>query len=202
MSRSLFRLLILLAVLVPFNVKASCDNARLSDLSSIAGNIQFSTTYRLEGSGIVYNVEASNITNDVYVVDNFGNTFTASSYVLDYTTDGTITYDVYSNDPNCWGERLLFRSVTLTPYNRFSTYPECSDRPSNRLCKMWGEMFAIDDTIFRSEIADSDLSDDSKMPIADETTDNANNGVLFYGGIAILFALMIVLFFVVRRRKK
>lgn len=192
---------LLLLFIFPNNVRAECDNTRLSDLSSIAGNVRLSTTYRLVDNYPIFTVEISNITDDIYLVDNKGTVFTKASNVKDYYHFQSPSYVIYSNDPNCYGFKLLERNISIPHYNTYSLLDVCKNSPGDSLCGLWGYSgFATEEEFlkaFNEKYSTNTLVIDDEV---EKTTSSFN--VYLIVAVAIILTLGIVVLFVVRRKKK
>ena len=192
---------LLLLFIFPNNIKAECDNMRLSDLSSIAGNVRLSTTYRLVDNYPIFTVEISNITDDIYLVDNKGTVFTKTSNVKDYYHFQSPSYVIYSNDPNCYGFKLLERNISIPHYNTYSLLDVCKNNPGDSLCSLWGYSgFETEEEFleaFSKEHSSSSIINDEE---AEQATFSFN--VYLIAIVAIILTLGILMLFVVRRKKK
>ncbi|MBR3210245.1 MAG: hypothetical protein IKF82_08315 [Bacilli bacterium] len=193
---------LLLLFIFPNNVRAECDNTRLSDLSSIAGNVRLSTTYRLVDNYPIFTVEISNITDDIYLVDGDGTVFTKTSNVKDYYHFQSPSYVIYSNDPNCYGFKLLDRSISIPHYNTYSLLDVCKNSPGDSLCSLWGYSgFATEEEFLK---AFNEKHSTNTLVIDDEIeeTTSSSNVYLIVLVTAIVLTFGIVVLFVVRRKKK
>lgn len=200
MRVKIFAVFLLLLLVLPNNVRAECDNARRSDLSSIAGNVKFSTTYRIENERPVFTVEISNLTDDIYVIDGDGTVFNKSFNTKDYyyRTSG---YVIYSNDPNCYGEELSTRNVNIPYYNEFSSHELCQKNPGDDLCKIWGQTKASTEKEFLAIFA-KEHSNNSSISYEEDEEDTFSFNIYILILILITFlACSFILLFVVRRKK-
>lgn len=118
----------------PFSVRADCDYSRLSELSKIASNVKFSYNY---DENNYFTITATNITNDVYVVDSDNNYFRSNDAQATYYSGEKVTFNIYSNDSNCPGELLLTRYITFPSYNIYYSSDECKENPDFQYCKKW-----------------------------------------------------------------
>lgn len=122
------------------SVKADCDYQRLSELSKIAGNVQFSYNYKLNNMRQpVFIVNISNVTNDIYIVDRTKQNVIASfDGTYTYESKGeTLNYDIYSNDSNCKNQLIITRNVVLPTYNYYYNDEECQRNPEFKYCNLW-----------------------------------------------------------------
>lgn len=125
-------------LVIPFTVKADCDYQREAELSRIAANVQFSYNYVVNDYYPDFSITATNMTSDIYVVDNYGQAYYQTpEFSGEYRDGETVTFTIYSNDNNCRGEELLTRYVTLPEYNPRVNTDDCKQNPSFSLCQMW-----------------------------------------------------------------
>ena len=124
----------------PLVTHAECSYERQAELSRIASNVGFSYNYEMVNSYPEFTVNINNITNDIYIEENIlGQTiYGVGEKQLHYYNDNlSISFDIYSNDQSCRGEKLLTQYITLPKYNFFSTSDECKEYPSFQYCAMW-----------------------------------------------------------------
>ena len=143
----------------PLLTNAECNYQRKAELSKIAGNVQFSYNYTVS-SGIQYDVHITNLTDDVYIVDNYDNvlrgsndiTFPYSNFLeLTFFPGDTVSFSIYSNDVNCKDELLMKKSITLPNYNYYALSEECENYPNFKYCNLWGKV-DVDYEKFYSEL--------------------------------------------------
>lgn len=161
MKRGYYSLVLFFCMFIfPTFVHAECSYERTAELSRIASNVQLSYNYKLE-YGLEYDVHITNLTNDVYAMDNFGNVFTGNTDItkhyshdddVTFYSGDTIYYNIYSNDDNCKGEYLLKKYITLKDYNKYSASPECLKYPDFKYCSKWISTAGIDTTVFEQEL--------------------------------------------------
>ena len=124
----------------PMITRASCDYERAAELSKIAGNIQFNYSYDVDSNDFpIFTVNMTNVTNDIYVVDETDGTIVRESehgFVYDFTGT-TIDYRIYSNDDNCKDELISTKSITIPHYNGFSALDDCLKYPNFKYCQTW-----------------------------------------------------------------
>lgn len=124
----------------PLITHAECSYERQAELSRIASNVQFSYNYEMVDGYPKFTVNINNLTNDIYIKENsLGQTIYGSGEKqLNYSNNGmNISFDIYSNDQNCRGDKLLTQYITLPKYNFFSTSDECKKYPNFQFCAMW-----------------------------------------------------------------
>lgn len=122
----------------PLITHAECDYQRQAELSRLASNVQFSYNYQVVDYYPQFMITATNLTDDIYMVDNYGTMFSGKSeFTASYKAGNTITYTFYSNDANCLGEEISKRYVNLPEFNPRYNSEECKLYPNFSLCQMW-----------------------------------------------------------------
>ena len=151
----------------PTFVHAKCDYQRQAELSRIASNVQVAYTF----DSVEFTVFVSNLTSDLYITDSYGKEYYGDDKEKVFKfASGTINFDIYSNDPNCHGEELLRKSITLPTINSFARSPECNQYPNFKYCQNWGEL-AISDEQFYSEF------NKYKQELSQKVLTNANGHI-------------------------
>lgn len=160
----------------PIISRAECSYQRTAELSRIAGNVQLSYNYGYdESEGVVYNVHLTNVPNDIFIRDEYGNEFIGSfefekNYSHDYETSfwpgDSVKFYIYSNDDNCREDFLLTKSVYLPDYNDYSLSDDCMKYPNFEYCKVWMDTSNIDDDVINKKllkyISSNNSEDESK----------------------------------------
>ena len=127
----------------PFIVSAQCNYEREAELSRIASNVQFSYNYVFEDDYPVFTVNITNLTNDIYIVDNSGNIMdSAVEFNIPYRYKNKVKYDIYSKDGNCLNEKIVTTYVNFPLFNTFSKTEECKKNPNFSLCAVWANTTA------------------------------------------------------------
>lgn len=164
----LFRYFIFICICVfafPLYTQADCDYARKAELNRLASNVQLSYTYDV-ADGVEFTLYVTNLTDDIYMVDDEGNKFTSiNDFKLTYNYSKKIKYDIYSNDKNCQDEKLLSKYITLPNYNLFSALPECQQYADFALCYVFNNTTSYSETEFYDEL--------EKYKASKETKENA-----------------------------
>ena len=144
--------------IIPFTVKADCSYEREAELSRIAANVQFSYTYTVDENGEpIFTVNINNLTNDIYVKDSTGSGLFqpvisgTGEKKLSYAAGSSVTFDIYSNDSSCYGEKLSSMYVNLPQFNYYSTNEECQKYPDFKYCQVWLNT-SITPTQFQNEL--------------------------------------------------
>ena len=118
-------------------VHAQCDYTRGAELSKLASNVKISYTYDTSSN---FNVVLTNITNDIYVTDNYGTQFYNFESNKTYYSGEKLSFSIYSNDNNCKGELLLTKYLSLPSYNVYYNTAECAENPDFKYCQKWGDL--------------------------------------------------------------
>ena len=196
------RYLLFFAVCVffsPIVASAECDYSRMAELNKIASNVQFSYSYEIDDKGIPrFSVNISNIINDIYILDEYGNTFNSDT-VKQYSFKNSVNYLIYSNDVNCKNEKLLNKTVTFPNYNIYSKLKECQENSGFELCSNW----LSNSSIYSENDFYLKLKEYKRQNDFNNNTNNIEkvdfSNIIFIGLITI--TIVILIFLVVRRIK-
>lgn len=143
---------------MPLVTHAECDYQRQAELSRLASNVQFAYTADI-GDKIAFDLTVTNLTDDLYMVDSYGNYFTGEETTLTYSgadmsgfgSGETVTFIIYSNDANCYGTKILTKYITFPEYNLYSNMDECTNNPTFKYCQFWLNTSSLTLTQFYSE---------------------------------------------------
>lgn len=195
----------------PLIVNADCDYQRISDLKKIASNVQFNYSYDLNSvqrqtlNGIntvnepSFSVDISNITGDIYVIDNIDNVFNSDT-TLSYDSINRIEYDIYSRDVNCPDKLLSTKYITIPRFNDYSLSNECKQYPNFKYCSLWQDSDAIYSDDFDSELALYKKNISSKSKVNKESSGIKMNW--YYVIVPVILVLFILGFAFIKRRRK
>lgn len=131
--------------ITPLITHAECDYQRLAELSRIASNVQFNYNYDLS-QGLSFTLYVTNLTNDIYAVDAYGNRFSgagekslvySSADVTGFQNGDQVAFKFYSNDNNCKDEEIVTKYVNFPTYNPYSRFDICRQYPNFKYCQMW-----------------------------------------------------------------
>lgn len=188
----------------PLITHAECDYQRKAELSRMASNVQLSYIY---DANYGFQVILTNLTNDLYTIDNYGNViYGGKEHSFDFAS-GKISFDIYSSDSNCSG-KLTTKSIDLPTVNSFSYYSECNQYPQFKYCQLWGD-FAISDEQFNVELKEyknninkKTYTKNDKESVLDVVLDvfNKNLFMIIFFGIVIIVTVIIKI--VCLKRKK
>ena len=134
----------------PLVSNAECSYERQAELSRIASNVQFSYTYEIDNlvQSAIYNVLVTNVTNDIYIVDDYGIVISGGvEGNRTYQGNNNISFTIYSNDLNCRGQKISTQHISLPVYNKFYSTEVCKQNMDNELCFLWrnNEAYALSD---------------------------------------------------------
>lgn len=185
----------------PFVVRAKCDYHRMSELNKMAGNVQISYTYELKDDSLLYTVYLNNLVNDIYIIDDDGNTFTGvGEKNFNYNYGGRIKYVIYSADPSCYGEELTTRYYKLPYYNKYYNRSECIKNPDFKYCDLWG-VTATSDGEFNYEY-EQYLNTKNSSSFADDEDDYSFSYLYLFVLIAVVILIGLIMIIFVRKKKK
>ena len=184
----------------PLITKASCDYQRKAELSKIASNVQVNYSYEVENEYPVMNIILNNITDDIYVEDNYGNVFTNSENILTYTLGANIDFIIYSKDNNCYSEKLLTKYVKTPYYNVYYSDAICNDN-SNKLCGMWVDTSDMSYADFVSNVSSFEKTKKNSTIIENKTK---KFDILFFakiGTVVIAILIFVCILNILRKRR-
>ena len=202
----------------PLITHAECDYQRQAELSRLASNVQFNYTYNILDS-VAFNLYVTNLTNDIYVVDSYGNYFvgegekslTYSTLNIPSFSDGaSVTYQIFSNDNNCKNELLMTKTINFPHYNPLSKLSECTANPGFRYCQVWQNINSVSMSQFEQELSKY-TQEKQQMVAAEGEEQNWFSYILglfenpFVRGTAIFLIIVVVftiIFNLVSKRKK
>ena len=139
----LFIITLFLPMTIFARSKTSCDYTLLSNLKSLASNIDISYKYNIYGDNVTFDITLTNIQNDIYFIDYNNNRtyYYSDTYngriTISGNNSGKVTYIFYSNSPECLNEKLNVRYVNLPYYNKYYSYDECQGIEEYSLCHKW-----------------------------------------------------------------
>lgn len=212
-----FRYFLLVIILVLFsldNVNAVvCDSNDIVRLKELAQNVDVSYQYvnnvedeaennqvdnldEFDGivSNDIYNVQISNITDEIYIKDTNYNEYRLNDAVdgiLHFTTNsGTVTYYVYSS--NCLDKLLRTITLQLDKYNIYADSKECEGISAEEL--------AVCDKWYQGDLSYSQFIKKIDEYNLEHSTDNFSRKYIYIvigGGIVVA----VVVWFIIRRKR-
>lgn len=189
-------------LLIPNQAHAQCTNERLSDLATIASNVNISYNYNQdEFREINFTTSILNIPNDIYVKDNKGNTF-YSNTDQEYDPGESISYEIYSNDNNCKNELLLTKYINIPNFNNYYPIEDCIEEPNFKYCNPWKntnnitkEKFDKEYTKYINEYYYDDYDDSDDIETSNIKQYFDKNKILLIGLIIGIIILIIGIIF-------
>lgn len=176
----------------PLNIQASCDYQRVAELSKIASNVQFNYNYEIEDSFPAFYLNISNITNDIYVADNFGNVYERDVDHAAMISDQTYRFNIYSKDVNCYGEQLLIKYLKTPHFNTYSLSDFCINGQASN-CGVWSTTTPLNDNNYNT-ISETQTEEVQKK--------DASWIKFLIIGVALILVIVVVIVFVKRKKKK
>ena len=185
----------------PLVTHAECDYQRQAELSRLASNVQMSYTYDV-ANGVNFTLYMTNLTNDVYIVDEFGNTFSgvgeksmlySSSNVSGFQQGKQVGFEIYSNDNNCKDYLIMTKYINFPKFNAYSTLDECKQHPNFKYCQMWVDTGSITYDQFIDELNKSTSSSQTVKAEAEENVLDEIIMLLTQPRIVIVGSILIIL---------
>lgn len=195
-------LITFILLLMPNIVHAECSYERQAELSRIASNLQFSYEYEMHDNGNPdFTVTINNLTDDIYVVDNYGVVFSGTGEkTQNYLNGAEPKFIVYSNDSDCYGEKLLTSYLNLPKYNWYSQEDICLRNSEYELCAIWYDVSDIAPDQFESLVENYEKSKDN-VSVVDENVETQDIEIWeliqqhYYIGFVILgLAILLVVY--------
>lgn len=176
----------------PLITHAECDYQRQAELARLASNVQLTYTYN-SNSG--FQVIMTNLTSDLYAVDDYGKRINGGGEKIFESSSGTVNFDIYATDRSCSG-KLVTKSINLPSINVYSYYDECKQYPNFKYCQLWGEFSVTNDQFtkelesYKEEVDESLTSADSGnsevLEIILETLSNNAFMFIFLGCVVVI----------------
>lgn len=205
---------------LPISAHAECSSERIAELNKIANNVNLSYTYEFDKTvpddggkseimAALFSTHISNLTNDIYIENTeTGNTHVGTGETTDPTkfeSGKSITYTIYSNDPNCKGQSLTSKYITFPKFNEYSTFDECEEYPDFKYCKTWLDTSNLNVDDFNAALEKykngnkSDISKAKKNKV--NFFDEYKFLIIGLGTILVIGIIAFVVIKIVKRRK-
>lgn len=198
-------------IFVPLVSHADCDYQREAELSRIASNVQINYTYEITRGYPTFTVNITNVTNDIYIEDNFEHSFSGQTeFKQDYRLgQNSVEYTIRSNDNNCKGYSITTKYVNFPYYNQFSSLPECQNSDLE-MCSLWynSSSYTQDEFLEDLEKAKSNKKEvpsekKEKEGALDVLKDMLSNKMVIVFGVVVLIAVIILaIYFVLKKVRK
>ena len=211
--KSSLKILIFLIGMLWFPVigSAACSDGRSAELSRIAANVGFSYNYIIDGGIPHFTITMTNLTNDIYVEDDYGTVFSGTGEKNKGYQDGYVAkFRIYSNDPSCKGEEILTQYVSLPTFNGFSTHNECKEYPDFKYCGMWNnssiayEKFYNEFSIYKEKLKQVKKQVKEEKSFIEQIMDFVFNNIfvaLIIIAISLIATIIIVLRIISKKRR-
>lgn len=189
----------------PLITHAECDYQRQAELSRLASNVQLSYVYN-KGTG--FQVIMTNLTNDLYAVDMYGQIINGGAERTFSYASGTVSFDIYATDKSCSDNKLLTKTIDLPILNAYSNSDECKSYPGFRYCQVWGsfsitqEQFTQELEEYKKEVNDSfTIADDGDLNVLKIILDTLSKNVFMFVFLGSLIIVVIIYLQVKKRHK-
>lgn len=207
-------ILLILMIIVPMKIDASCNSKELADLRKLANNVNLSYEYN-PNEPEYFRVVINNIHPKIYVIDKI----TGEKYYYENSTNGQVTtnrfsginkmeYVVYSNVSGCYNE-LSRKSIELPIYNIYYEYDICNGIEDFYLCNKWNpyegtyEEFVSEVNLYKNSL-NSGIVEDSNMSV----NNNESNLLLdiyieyYYIVLPIIIIVGVIVIYIYNKRTK
>ena len=187
----------------PFFISAKeCDWAAISDKKSLVKNIDWSYEYYLIKDKMYFDITATNVYEDLYVVDkNSGKKYTQSEFKIEKVADNQkLKFEIYSK--NCNNEVVGTKEISLPSYNKYYGTEYCKDISEFTYCKKWQTLSSsITESVLKKQTTEYRNSlKESSVEVITYKTNSAN--FYIFTGLAMLLLIMLLIFIVRERHEK
>ena len=195
------RFMLFLLSLVPLLATAKeCDWSEISAKKNLAKEISWSYEYYLDNNNMYFDVTATNVFEDLYVVDETtGNRYTKGEFIIKKLSDNQkLVFDIYSKDCE---EQIATKDISLPAYNKYYGTEYCKGISEYTYCKKWQTLSSsITEEVLKNKTNEyrKSLEEDSTEIIRYGT--NSPSFYIFSG--IVIFALILLLIFIIRGRRE
>ncbi|MBR2708417.1 MAG: hypothetical protein IKE90_03165 [Bacilli bacterium] len=188
-------LFIVFLSLMPLTIRAQCTDSRRAELNKIASNVKFNYSYNVsQDRDVQFSIIISNVTPDIYVVDNRGNQYRNFENII---SSQSTEFEIYSSDSNC-NEMILTRSLSLPTYNTFSKLDECNNNTSY-LCNIWYDTGYYDQRDFIQALKNEKKGKQSNISKNDSKVNSFNMYVFIIPGLVIIGLVVAIIIFIKKK---
>lgn len=118
-----------------------CEYSDVSRMKQLVTNINVTYNYRIVNNIAYFDVTLSNITDEMYIVDNvthniYHNPGTGEITIPNFTSK-SVTFSVYSNRSDCRSLFLGSKYAQFPTYNKYYTSKMCEGINEFTYCKKW-----------------------------------------------------------------
>ena len=144
MKKKILIILFMLFIL-RINVNAlkygGCEYSDVSRMKQLVTNINVTYNYRIVNNIAYFDITLTNLTNDMYVLDNvnklkYYNIVNGELTIYNYTTD-SVTFKIYSNKSECRDILLGSKYASLPIYNVYYNSDICKEMEGFSYCNKW-----------------------------------------------------------------
>ena len=140
-------ILLILLLIIPFKTNAlvisSCSTSILSELKTLASNVNLSYDYEIRNNQAYFKITINNLNNKFYIIDSLGNKYTYSNsnngevITKEFSNIEKIKFSIYSNVTDCMNDLLATKYVNLPTYNSYYGSEVCKGVENYKLCQKW-----------------------------------------------------------------
>ena len=118
-----------------------CDFSDVARMKQVVTNVSITYDYKIVNNKAYFDVTISNLTNDIYIKDNYANKeyykFTNGELVIHNVSDGSISLKFNSNKKECKGLLLGTKYEQFPIYNKYYNNDVCKDMEGFSQCEKW-----------------------------------------------------------------
>ena len=212
MKKSFIFIVCLFIFPIVTNAASSCNTATMSNISSLANNVNI--VYEVDSSSKVpvFTITLSNLTSDMIVFDkNLGKTYkgfanTGSEISIKTKTGGSYSFVIYSKQCK---EQVATKSVSLPTYNIYYGDKLCDGLDDCDVCQKWygsnSDRKTFELGIQECKKKQSVVVEDEEEPIAQVQPWYEKIGNVFlkyWWAIIILMIIIIGIYYAIRAKQK
>lgn len=194
------------------NAASSCNSATMSNISSLANNVNIVYEVDTSSSVPVFTITLSNLTSDMIVFDkNLGKTYkgfanTGSEISIKTKTSGSYSFTIYSKQCK---EQVATKSVSLPTYNIYYGDKLCDGLDDCDVCQKWygsnSDRKTFELGIQECKKKQNVVVEDEEEPIAQIQPWYEKIGNVFlkyWWAIIILMIIIIGIYYAIRAKQK
>lgn len=141
------KIIIILFIMFIFKTNAlalkygGCEYSDVSRMKRLVNNINVTYNYRIVNNIAYFDVTLTNITDEMYIVDNitynvYYNNGTGEITIPNFTSK-SVTFSIYSNRSDCRSLFLGSKYAQFPIYNKYHTSDMCKNISDFSYCKKW-----------------------------------------------------------------
>lgn len=190
---------LLLCILFPINVKASCTNSDLAQLKTLSKKIEIG--YEFSEESKAFSLKAYNLNPNFYLdVDNMYFFYQGESAELgSFIDNAKFKIVVYGSAiSKCYDEKIDIINVRLPYYNKYSEYKECLDKQNLDICKKWYNTSRISEEVFLKQVKDK--KDNNKKSFFENLKQFLMNYWIYVVASVVVVTITIVVIIKIRKK--